>query len=163
MPDLILFSAPIGTFEVTSSPAGICKVRIEGIKRANPQEIEGTEPLLLEARTQILAYLSGQRRSINLLLDLSGLGYFARQVLELTQTIPFGETRSYGQLAEILGKPAAARAVGAALAANPLLLVIPCHRVIAANRHMTGYAGGMDIKVKLLELEGHRIVGEKLV
>ena len=91
-------------------------------------------------------------------------GKFQREVLQLTLEIPFGEVRTYGELARTLGKSAASRAVGGALARNPLPLLIPCHRVVAATGALTGYsaASGIATKAWLLELEGHKIVSQKL-
>jgi methylated-DNA-[protein]-cysteine S-methyltransferase len=79
---------------------------------------------------------------------------FQRDVWEALLAIPFGETRSYGELAKKLGSPAASRAVGAANGRNPISIVVPCHRVIGASGKLTGFAGGLDVKARLLEIEG---------
>ena len=86
-------------------------------------------------------------------LDLSGTPS-QRQVWNALLTIPFGETRSYGQIAKQIGSPAAARAVGAANGRNPVSIVAPCHRVVGSNGALTGFAGGLDVKARLLALEG---------
>jgi methylated-DNA-[protein]-cysteine S-methyltransferase len=103
-------------------------------------------------REQVLAYFSGARREFTLTLAPHGTP-FQRRVWQALQTIPFSETRTYGQLAAQLGNPAASRAVGRANATNPVCLIIPCHRVIGANGSLTGFAFGEDIKRRLLEHE----------
>ena len=87
---------------------------------------------------------------------------FERGVWDALAGIPYGEVRSYGEIAAQLGKPAASRAIGRACARNPLLIVVPCHRVVAASGSLTGFAAGLDAKRALLELEGWRIKGDRL-
>jgi methylated-DNA-[protein]-cysteine S-methyltransferase len=97
---------------------------------------------------------SGQRRtSFELELDMQGSDW-EKRVWQALLTIPYGETRSYGQIAAMLGDPSKARAVGWANAANPIPVIVPCHRVIGANRNLTGFGGGIDAKIKLLAHEG---------
>ena len=107
------------------------------------------------ALAQIGEYLHGQRRSFSVPLDLSRVTDFQRQVYQAVIAIPYGETRSYGQIARQIGRPAAARAVGAANGANPLPILIPCHRLIGADGGLRGYgvAGGIRTKQWLLDLE----------
>ena len=102
---------------------------------------------------QIEEYFSGERRAFDLEVDLDGTE-FQKSVWKNLLEIPFGQTRSYRQLAERLGKPAATRAVGRANATNPVSIVVPCHRVIGADGSLTGFGGGIDVKRFLLELEG---------
>ena len=104
------------------------------------------------AAAQVGEYLAGKRQRFTFPVLLQGTA-FQRDCRILAQQIPYGETRSYGQLAAMLGKPGAARAVGRAMAENPLLLVVPCHRVTGANGALTGYACGLWRKRALLELE----------
>lgn len=120
--------------------------------------------ILSQARGQILAYLEGSRREFDLPIDWQVITGFQSEVLHLTERIPYGEVRTYGEIARALGKPAASRAVGGALARNPIPILIPCHRVVAASGALTGYsaADGITTKTRLLEMEGHRIVAEKL-
>ena len=99
-------------------------------------------------------YAAGRRRSFDLPLDWSSIKPFQRAVLQAASMIPFGETRSYGWIAQKIGNPKAARAVGQALGANPIPIVLPCHRVIASSGKLGGYGGGLPLKVKLLKLEG---------
>jgi methylated-DNA-[protein]-cysteine S-methyltransferase len=106
-------------------------------------------------RTQVEEYLNGQRDTFELDIDWALCTPFQRQVLEQHLAIPYGETRTYGQLAAQIGKPLAARAVGRAGATNPIPLIIPCHRVIGADGNLRGYGapGGIQTKAWLLELE----------
>jgi methylated-DNA-[protein]-cysteine S-methyltransferase len=104
-------------------------------------------------RTQLAEYLAGQRRDFDLPLDLAGTE-FQRLCWQELLRIPFGETRSYGELAQRIGRPAAVRAVGQANHNNPIGVIVPCHRVIGANGSLTGYGGGLPMKRVLLELEG---------
>ena len=113
-----------------------------------------THPLLKEAGAQLDAYWQGQRRPFDLPLDLSVGTAFQQAVWRALLAIPFGGTTSYGALSAVLGKPAAVRAVGGAVGRNPLGIIVPCHRVIGASGSLTGYAGGLDRKIALLQLEG---------
>jgi methylated-DNA-[protein]-cysteine S-methyltransferase len=106
-----------------------------------------------DASDQLDAYFAGELRTFDLLLAPSGTP-FQRQVWEALTAIPYGETTSYGELAESIGRPGSARAVGAANGRNPIAIVVPCHRVIGADSTLTGYAGGLDAKLTLLTLEG---------
>jgi methylated-DNA-[protein]-cysteine S-methyltransferase len=122
------------------------------------QPIEGCQrndrnPLLLEAARQLRAYFAGQLREFQLPLDIEGTD-FQKRVWGQVAAIPYGETRSYVQIAAAIGSPRAVRAVGAANGANPVPIVVPCHRVIGAHGQLVGYGGGLALKQRLLELEG---------
>lgn len=104
------------------------------------------------AREQLTEYLAGERHGFELPLELSGTP-FQRDVLAALQRIPYGETKSYSDIAAAIGRPKAVRAVGAANARNPLPIVIPCHRVIGKRGSLTGFGGGLDVKERLLDLE----------
>jgi O-6-methylguanine DNA methyltransferase len=104
------------------------------------------------AASQLQAFLAGKRRDFDLALDLR-VTPFQREVLEQVARIGYGETRSYGEIARAIGRPAASRAVGAANGANPLPLVIPCHRVVESGGHLGGYGGGLALKRRLLAME----------
>jgi methylated-DNA-[protein]-cysteine S-methyltransferase len=108
---------------------------------------------LPEVRRQLDDYLAGRRRQFDVPLDFGGTP-FQRLCWEALLRIPYGETRTYGSMAREIGRPAAVRAVGHANHDNPIGVIIPCHRVIGANGSLTGYAGGLDMKRVLLELEG---------
>lgn len=107
------------------------------------------------ARTQLGEYFAGERTEFDLPLAPVGTE-FQRRVWEMLATIPYGETWSYGRLAERIGNPRASRAVGLANGRNPLSIVVPCHRVVGANGAMTGYGGGLERKQTLLDLERRR-------
>ncbi len=103
---------------------------------------------------QIRQYLDGKRKNFQVALDLSGHTPFRRQVWETALRIPYGETRSYAWVAQQIGKPRAARAVGQALGANPVPLIVPCHRVLNSDGSLGGYGGGLPLKERLLRIEG---------
>lgn len=109
---------------------------------------------LKTAEAALLRYLAGDRQALNLPLDLQGASSFRLKVWRMLQTIPYGRVRSYSWVARKLGQPRAARAVGAACGANPLPLVIPCHRVVAVDGSLGGFSGGLPVKKRLLRLEG---------
>lgn len=108
-----------------------------------------------EAVDQLEQYFGGERQEFELELDLVGTA-FQRRVWEALLTIPYGETRSYGQIAAQLDAPGASRAVGLANGHNPIGIIVPCHRVIGANGSLTGYGGGLDKKRALLDMERHK-------
>ncbi|MFD9908979.1 methylated-DNA--[protein]-cysteine S-methyltransferase [Streptomyces sp. NPDC059063] len=105
-----------------------------------------------EATAQLAAYFAGELREFDLPLSLDGTP-FQRSVWQQLLKIPYGQTRTYGQLADALGNPAASRAVGLANGKNPIGVIVPCHRVVGANGSLTGYGGGLDRKRRLLEFE----------
>ena len=107
-----------------------------------------------EMLRELREYAEGRRRAFDLPLDWSSIKPFQRAVLQAASTIPFGETRSYRWIAHQIGNPKAVRAVGQALGANPIPIILPCHRVISSNGGLGGYGGGLPLKVKLLKLEG---------
>ena len=120
---------------------------------ANASHASGPVPLLVEAVRQLEAYFRGELREFQLPLDFEGTEFQKRAWRQLL-TIPYGQTRSYSQIAKAIGSPQAIRAVGAANGANPIAIVVPCHRVIGANGKLVGYGGGLPLKKRLLELEG---------
>lgn len=112
-------------------------------------------PRLLDpAHRQLDAYFERRLHDFELDVDLAGLPAFQHQVLEELRAVPYGATSTYGELAQRIGRPGAARAVGGALNRNPVAIVVPCHRIVGARGELTGYAGGLDRKRSLLELEG---------
>jgi len=160
---LIHFSSSIGQITVTATRKGISHVLL-GKPRSNPlPELHPTD-LLAQAKFQILEYLDGSRRVFTLPLDWETITGFQRDVLSITLEIPFGSVMTYGQIAQLLKKPMASRAVGGALSRNPLPILIPCHRVIATSGKLTGYTGadGITTKILLLRKEGLSIVNQKL-
>ncbi|MGV9405704.1 methylated-DNA--[protein]-cysteine S-methyltransferase [Streptomyces sp. NPDC003674] len=124
--------------------------------RMGAQPVEDPRsPLLEEAIRQLEAYLAGARRDFDLPLDWSLISGFNRQVLrELASSVPYGTVVGYGDLAGRVGQPGGAQAVGAAMGANPLPVVVPCHRVVESDGGIGGFGGGLETKRKLLALEG---------
>lgn len=162
MDQTLSFDSPIGVLSVSCTDLGISRVMLANTAPATPVEIAAAPRMLRDAKEQLLQYLQGKRNQFDLPIDWSCTTAFQEAVLKLTLEIPYGEVRTYGQLAQMLNKPSASRAVGTALANSPVWIIIPCHRVISASRDLTGYAGGIPVKQRLLELEGHKIVGQKL-
>ena len=149
--------SPVGTLTLVATDEGLA-----GILWANdrpgrvrlPIEAEdGSHPVLVETAHQLEQYFAGHREVFSVPLDLAGTA-FQRKVWSALQTIPFGETRSYRQIASQIGNPAAVRAVGAANGRNPVAIIAPCHRVLGSSGALTGFAGGLDTKAHLLALEG---------
>jgi len=151
--------SPLGRLLLAASQEGLAGVWFAG-QRHLPSAAavaswpeDPDHPVLQAAATQLGAYFQGQRASWDLPLDLSAGTPFQQSVWHALLTIPRGETRSYGQVAQQIDRPAAVRAVGTAVGRNPLSIVVPCHRVIGAKGDLTGYAGGLDRKLALLRLE----------
>ncbi|MBA1429313.1 methylated-DNA--[protein]-cysteine S-methyltransferase [Pseudomonas fluorescens] len=122
------------------------RVRLGQLHEANDS------PVLLETQRQLAEYFAGTRSRFELELDFYGTD-FQKQVWQALLTIPFGETRSYSQIARQIGNPSAVRAVGAANGRNPISIIAPCHRVVGASGALTGFAGGLEAKQYLLTLE----------
>lgn len=118
----------------------------------------GSTPLLREAAKQLRAYASGKRNSFDLPIDLAACSAFTRDVLVGCARIPFAQVLSYGQLAEAIGRPGAARAVGGALGRNPIAIIVPCHRVVAGNG-IGGFTAGLHIKKLLWKIEAISLPG----
>lgn len=146
------------TLRISASPAGLRAIHFTaGDPAGAPPDPPATppnpgHPLLGEALSQLRAYFAGHLRDFHLPLDMAGTDFQLRVWREL-QTIPYGRTRSYSAIAQAIGRPSAVRAVGAANGANPLPIVVPCHRVIGANGRLVGYGGGLPLKRRLLDLE----------
>lgn len=144
----------LGWLRVVEEDAAIVRLDILREQTEAPTEWRRQDTdLLLEARRQLEEYFAGIRAGFSLPLAPQGTD-FQKAVWRQLEAIPYGETRTYGQIAAALGKPKASRAVGGANHNNPIAIVIPCHRVIGADGSLTGYAGGIDLKEKLLHLEG---------
>jgi methylated-DNA-[protein]-cysteine S-methyltransferase len=151
------FESPLGVIVLASDGAALTGLYFQGQKHlpasAGTWIEDASLPLFGEARNQVLAYFAGARRTFDLPLAPAGTD-FQRAVWRQLEAIPFGATRPYGELARRLGRPEAARAVGAAVGRNPISIVIPCHRAVGRDGSLTGYAGGLDRKRALLEREG---------
>jgi methylated-DNA-[protein]-cysteine S-methyltransferase len=144
-----IISSPLGNIYISTQDDSISALRFTA-EEISRDPLDG---LLLEVKKQLDDYFSSKRKAFNLPVLLSGTP-FQYRVWSAVNKIPFGETTSYLKLSQEIGNPAAIRAVGAAIGANPILVIIPCHRIIGTNRQLTGYAGGLVRKEKLLELEG---------
>jgi len=154
-----LIQTPIGKLYIAAGAAGISAIEFEGEGlsafevAAAPFRGPGGEAHLAEARRQLQAYFDGKRRDFDLPLDLSGLTAFQKLVYSEVIRVPFGETRTYAQIAALIGRPNAYRAVGRANATNPFPVVIPCHRLVGADGDLRGYGGGLHRKAWLLAHE----------
>lgn len=140
--------SPVGRLWLAEEGGALTDVRFEPVPEA--EELE--TPLLKRAGAQLAEYFAGSRRRFDLPLDARGTA-FQKSVWRALEDIPYGATRSYGDIARAVGKPTACRAVGQANNKNPIAIIIPCHRVIGADGGLTGYGGGLGIKQFLLELE----------
>ncbi|APR81473.1 Methylated-DNA--protein-cysteine methyltransferase [Minicystis rosea] len=149
--------SPLGALHLVASEDALLGVYLPGHKGAPSIEARelGSLPVLVAAKAQLEAYFAGDRDHFDLPLDMRG-SPFQRLVWKALADIPFGDTRSYADLARLLERPLAARAVGAANARNPISIIVPCHRVIAGNGALTGYAGGIEAKRWLLAHERRR-------
>lgn len=152
-----IVTTPVGALKLVGSDKGLAAILWEDDKPGRVRlDVAGEDknhPVLCEAERQLNAYFEGKLKVFKLKLDFNGTA-FQKKVWEALLAIPFGETRSYRQIADVIGSPKAVRAVGAANGKNPISIVAPCHRVIGANGSLTGFAGGLEVKAFLLKLEG---------
>lgn len=159
--------SPVGALVAVSTRRGLARIAYElpngGLDAILDQIAARLSPRIVEAparlddvRRELDEYFCGQRERFDVELDWTLVsGPFGRRVLEQTARIPFGATRSYREVAELAGSPAAFRAAGNALGANPIPIIVPCHRVLASGGGLGGYTGGLDVKRRLLRIEGH--------
>jgi methylated-DNA-[protein]-cysteine S-methyltransferase len=142
---------PIGPLVVSTTEVGVVRVTFGGADRADG----GPAPMLAEVRRQLEQYFAGSREVFELPIDWSRTsGYQQRVLQELYASVGFGQTMTYGELAARTGDPEAARAVGVAMATNPIPVVVPCHRVVASGGELGGFGGGLEMKRWLLTHEG---------
>ncbi|UCF10605.1 MAG: methylated-DNA--[protein]-cysteine S-methyltransferase [Candidatus Bipolaricaulota bacterium] len=156
-----LYGSVIGwegwTFRILSSPQGLRRLELHEASFDDLAERLGVRILPDDSVNaavlrQLHDYLEGERRAFDLALDLRGTE-FQRAVWDALRGIPYGETRAYGDVAKGIGRPRAARAVGQALASNPVPIIVPCHRVLGGNGSLVGFGGGLPLKERLLALE----------
>jgi methylated-DNA-[protein]-cysteine S-methyltransferase len=161
MIESLCFKLPLGQLSILAIKEGVVKISFENESMEKMEKwcknhlgmriVEGTD-FTTEAKIQILNYLSGKRKSLNFpVVHLNTP--FRKRVLEAERNIPYGETRSYGEVAKMVASPRAVRAVGSANANNPLPLYFPCHRIINSNGTLGGFGGGLNLKQYLLNLE----------
>lgn len=153
-------NSPVGMLKLIASDGGLAAVLWENdrLDRVcfSTEARDDHHPILIEAEQQLGEYFAGQRTTFTVKLDFVGTE-FQKKVWQALIAIPFGQTRSYGELARQIGAPGASRAVGAANGKNPISIIGPCHRVVGANGKLTGFAGGLEVKRFLLGLESGRI------
>lgn len=153
----ITMASPVGELKLVANGSRLAAILWENDKpnrvRLGPMSEAADNPILMRTQQQLKEYFAGTRIRFELELDFVGT-VFQKKVWQALLTIPFGETRSYSQIAEQIGNPSAVRAVGAANGKNPISIVAPCHRVIGASGKLTGFAGGLEAKERLLTLEG---------
>jgi methylated-DNA-[protein]-cysteine S-methyltransferase len=148
---------PLGGVTLAATDLGLCGLWFDAQRHApdtTDWQLDADHPVLREAAAQLGDYLAGRRAAFDLPLDLSHGTAFQQGVWNALRDIPRGATASYGTLGARVGRPAAVRAVGAAVGRNPISVIVPCHRVIGADGALTGYAGGLARKTALLTLEG---------
>ncbi|MGI6114359.1 MAG: methylated-DNA--[protein]-cysteine S-methyltransferase [Mahellales bacterium] len=159
-------STSLGNMLAASSGQGLCWLSLPGDKEESfvawagrhftgCRAIKGVDPIIKETEKQVNEYLSGSRKEFSLQLDLRGT-VFQRRVWQALLQVPYGTTVSYRDIAIAINKPRAVRAVGQANNKNPIIIVVPCHRVIGSDGSLVGYGGGLDVKRALLRLEGSR-------
>jgi methylated-DNA-[protein]-cysteine S-methyltransferase len=149
--------SPIGVLTLVSSDVGLTHVLFEGREPADvglPADLPEVDddPALEAAASQLTEYFAGERREFDVPIDLRGTD-FQNDAWRALATVPYGETRSYGEQADAIGRPGAFRAVGAANGRNPIPVILPCHRIVGSDGSLTGFAGGLDTKRRLLDLE----------
>ncbi len=149
------YQTPIGKIQIVADEQHLYAISYRD--RASESSIEKENEVIRQTIHQLKEYFEGKRKEFNLPLAPQGTP-FQQKVWQALLAIPYGQTRSYGQIAAAIGKPQACRAIGMTNHRNPIAIVIPCHRVIGANGKMVGYAGGVEIKEQLLALEQNIIV-----
>jgi len=145
--------SPVGRLKLVARDAGLVAILWENDDparvRLGPLVEQPDHPILVEAEAQLREYFAGRRQAFTIALDFDGTD-FQQQVWRALLTIPFGETRTYGEIARQIGRPSASRAVGAANGRNPISIIAPCHRVLGSTGALTGFAGGLAAKDHLL-------------
>jgi O-6-methylguanine DNA methyltransferase len=150
--EYISFKSPIGWMRIKATPKGIS--RVQSVRRDTGTRMRRCAPILRKVRKEFLEYLSGKRRKFTVKVDLSSGTPFQRRVWREIAMVPYGKVITYGELARRAGSPGGARAAGQATGSNPVGIIVPCHRIVAAGGKLGGYGGGLKMKVRLLELEG---------
>ncbi len=149
--------SPLGPLTLVADGDALCAIFFQRHRGATTHRAQDTRndnhPTLMRARRQLDDYFAGRRTRFEMRLAPRGTA-FQQTVWQQLQKVPFGRTSTYGAIAVAIGRPGAARAVGAAIGANPLSIVVPCHRILGHDGRLTGYAGGLARKRRLLELEG---------
>ena len=156
--------SPVGELLVAATDRGICWIefspheKLERLARHVGPRVLRVPRRLSAVRRELDEYFSGSRTAFDVALDIEAVPGFQREVLLELAGVPYGEVTTYGALADRIGRPRAARAVGGALNRNPVPIILPCHRVVGASGSLVGYAGGLERKHALLKLEGAALV-----
>lgn len=149
-------ASPVGELKLVASDKGLAAILWEDDNpkrvRLNLADEDPRNPILMETERQLTEYFAGKRKAFTVKLDFNGTD-FQKSVWRALLKIPFGQTRTYGEIAKSLDNPKAVRAVGAANGKNPISIIAPCHRVIGSTGKLTGFAGGLEVKARLLKLE----------
>jgi methylated-DNA-[protein]-cysteine S-methyltransferase len=152
-----VIGSPVGDLHVAATARGLCRISYHGDgweeQLARSFGVRVLHVPLDDVRRELDEYFDGRRREFDLPIDLRVAPFYEDVLRELAR-VPYGRTDTYGALAARVGRPKAARAVGTIMNRNPIPIVLPCHRIVGANGSLTGYAGGLDVKRRLLELEG---------
>lgn len=167
------FDTPIGQMLAAVSETGLCRLCLPGQENEGffewadkkyPGVVleEGFSDAIRAVEKQLAEYFAGKRNSFSVSLDLKGT-VFQRRIWHILMQIPYGSTLSYKDVAVAADSPTAVRAVGQANNKNPVPIIVPCHRVVGSRGKLVGYGGGLDIKIRLLELEGIKVVKERIV
>ena len=154
MPHLFVYDTPIGKLSLAEAEGALTHIWFSDQTELPGYQLHET-PLLKDAAAQLFAYFNRELTQFDVPLSMHGTA-FQRSVWDALKTIPFGETRSYGDIAVQVGNPKAARAVGMANNRNPIPIIVPCHRVIGASGQLVGFNSGLSIKQFLLDLESER-------
>jgi methylated-DNA-[protein]-cysteine S-methyltransferase len=152
-----IIQSPVGELKLVASDKGLVAILWDNDRPHHGVSLnefvpDNQHPVLVETERQLREYFAGKRKTFSVTLDMRGTP-FQKNVWEALLAIPFGETRSYAQIANQLGNPRATRAVGAANGKNPVSIIVPCHRVIGSSGKLTGFGGGLENKAHLLNLE----------
>jgi methylated-DNA-[protein]-cysteine S-methyltransferase len=148
-----LLDTPIGTLRLVSKDNKLARVEFQGQHQVQADDRRKSNSILEAAAQQLQEYFAGKRQQFELSLEPAGTT-FQQEVWTSLRAIPFGQVRSYQDIATTVGRPRAVRAVGAANGRNPIPIIVPCHRVIGSDGSLTGFAGGLEIKKRLLKREG---------
>ena len=146
---------PLGTLQIEATERGLCGIWFT-YRSINQGPTPGKNRVISLAKQELNAYFAGDLTTFSVPLDWQGTR-FQESVWQALLAVPYGKTVTYGDVARAIGRPRSSRPVGGAVGKNPLPIIVPCHRVIGSDGSLTGFTGGLDIKIRLLELEGHSI------
>ena len=146
---------PLGTLQIEATERGLCGIWFPS-RSINQGQTPGKNRVISLAKQELNAYFAGDLTTFSVPLDWQGTR-FQESVWQALLAVPYGKTVTYGDVARAIGRPRSSRPVGGAVGKNPLPIIVPCHRVIGSDRSLTGFTGGLNIKIRLLELEGHSI------